>query len=118
MQTREAPPQSQAQTWKWPDKPWKRIHADLAGPFLGSMFLVVIDAHAKWPEVFELETTTSGKLIGIFRQLFAQFGLPEQLVTDNGPQFRSQEFAEFMTALGIVFQHPIIQPQTARMKTL
>lgn len=24
--------------WEWPDRPWSRIHADYAGPFMGSMF--------------------------------------------------------------------------------
>ena len=25
--------------WKWPEKPWNRIHIDYAGPFIGKMFL-------------------------------------------------------------------------------
>ena len=37
--------------WIWPDAPWRRIHIDFAGPFLGHMFFVIVDAHSKWPEV-------------------------------------------------------------------
>ena len=33
--------------------------------------------------------------------LFSKYGIPEQVVSDNGPQFRADEFAEFMTSLGI-----------------
>ena len=33
--------------WEWPSLPWQRIHIDFAGPFLNSMFLVVVDAHSR-----------------------------------------------------------------------
>ena len=46
---------------EWPSTPWRRIHVDFAGPFLGMMFLVIVDAHSKWPEVIIMhsKTTTS-----------------------------------------------------------
>ena len=65
------------------------------------MFLVVVDAHSKWPEVRELRVTTAAKTIEVLRQLFSAYGLPEQLVTDNGPQFTSEEFALFAKQNGI-----------------
>ena len=33
--------------WEWPETPWNRLHVDYAGPFLGKMFLIVVDAHSK-----------------------------------------------------------------------
>ena len=33
--------------WEWPIKPWQRIHVDYAGPFMGHMFLIIVDAHSK-----------------------------------------------------------------------
>ena len=62
------------------------------------MFLVVVDAHSKWPEVRELRVTTAAKTIEV---LFSAYGLPEQLVTDKGPQFTSEEFALFAKQNGI-----------------
>ena len=38
--------------WSWPEKPWSRLHLDYAGPFMNSMFLVIVEAHTKWVEIF------------------------------------------------------------------
>ena len=37
--------------WEWPSKPGQRVHVDYAGHFQGTMFLIVMDAHTKGPEV-------------------------------------------------------------------
>ena len=59
------------------------------------MFLIVIDAHSKWIEVFPTATATALTTIQQLRQLFAQFGIPESIELDNGPQFAAAEFQEF-----------------------
>ena len=64
-------------------------------------FLIVIDAHSKWPEVVEIATTTAQRTIIELRKIFAAYGLPEQLVSDNSPQFVSAEFASFLQMNGI-----------------
>ena len=65
------------------------------------MYLLFSDAHSKWPEIIELKSTTANKTIEELRKLFASYGLPEQMVTDNGPQFVSEEFAIFAKANGV-----------------
>ena len=87
--------------WEWPVAPWERVHIDFAGPYLNYMFLVVVDAHSKWPEIFKMKNTTAANTISILRALFARTGLPLQVVSDNGPQFVSEEFAKFMKSNGI-----------------
>ena len=63
--------------WPWPDKFWSRIHSDFLGPFYRKMFLLIIDAHAKWPEIFEMGNNTKvDRVISKFRELFARYGLP------------------------------------------
>ena len=99
--SKNAPPAAALHPWIWPAKPWQRIHIDFAGPFQGTNFLVVVDAHSKWPEVFVMASTTATKTIAILRQLFATYGLPEQVVSDNGPQFIADEFATFMNSNGV-----------------
>ena len=43
-----------------------------------------------------MPSTTSEKTIDVLRTMFAQHGLPEHLVSDNGPQFNSVEFLKFV----------------------
>ena len=78
---------------------------DFAAPFLGRMFLLVIDAHSKWLEVCPMNTATSFTTIEKLRKLIATHGLPETVVTDNGAVFTSKEFQEYMEANGIVLIH-------------
>ena len=102
------PPPVLLHPWTWPTQPWQHIHIDYAGPFMGAMFLVVVDAHSKWVEVVQMNSTTSSKTIAELRKLFSAYGLPDQLVFDNGSQFTSDEFSCFMKANGIkhIFTSP------------
>ncbi|XP_064472856.1 uncharacterized protein K02A2.6-like [Ornithodoros turicata] len=101
QQVQPAPPKSPLHPWSWPTAPWHRLHADFAGPFKGHMFLIVMDAHSKWPEVFIMGKTTTKHTIEKLHELFSRFGIPESFVTDNGPQFVSQEFKDFLKKMGI-----------------
>ncbi len=85
------PAQAPLHPWEWPKHPWSRLHADYAGPFMGKMFLVLVDAHSKWLEVHAVSSVTSATTIEMLRTIFATHGLPDILVTDNGSVFTSQE---------------------------
>lgn len=98
-----APPQAPLHPWEWPSTPWQRVHIDFAGPFMNSMFLIAVDAHSKWPEVVTMKSTSSEKTISVLRTIFARNGLPEQIVSDNGPQYTSEEFQDFMRKNGIKY---------------
>lgn len=78
--------------WDWPEEPWQRVHIDFAGPLENHMFLVVVDAHSKWPEVAVMKSTSSERTIEELRSIFSRLGLPQQLVSDNSPQLVSEEF--------------------------
>ena len=101
QQQQKLPASSTLHPWDWPDRPWVRLHADYAGPIDGKMVLVVVDAHSKWVEAFVVSSGTSSATIERLRSVFARFGLPEILVTDNGSAFTSAEFETFMKRNGI-----------------
>ena len=101
QQHQNTPPIAPLHPWLWPNKPWSRIHIDFAGPFQGRHFLIAVDTHSKWPEVREMSTTTAAKTIIVLREMFANNGLPDQIVSDNGPQFTSYDFQHFCKANGI-----------------
>lgn len=82
--------------WNIPDKVWERVHLDLAGPVDGTMWLVGIDALSKWAEVDCLKITTSTAIINRLRSWFSRYGIPTEIVTDNGRQFVSEEMTNFL----------------------
>ena len=94
--------QAPVHPWTFPSKPWSRIHIDFAGPISGTMYLVVVDAYSKFPEVVKMTSTTSTATINVLRDIFSCYGLPEIMVSDNGPQFISSEFQQFCRNNGIM----------------
>ena len=100
MHQKSSPP-SFFHPWSWPNKPWSRVHIDYAGPFLGKMFLMMIDAHTKRMEVHMTTSSTSSTTISLLQKTFAALGLPDVIVSDNGSNFFSDEFADFLKKNGV-----------------
>lgn len=98
---RSAPPRVPPVPFVWPTEPWTRLHVD----FLqhgGKYYLVIIDSHSKWIEVFLMNGGTSASQVNArLRETFARFGLPKQLVSDGGPPFTSEEFENFLRHNGV-----------------
>lgn len=82
----------------WPEtkERWSRVHIDFAGPVEGRMLLIVVDSHSKWIEACIMRSTTAEATVNQLRELFSRFGLPRTIVSDNGPQFISQHFEDFV----------------------
>ncbi|XP_042235355.1 uncharacterized protein LOC121875075 [Homarus americanus] len=87
--------------WERPQQPWSMIHLDYAGPFMGKMFLVIIDAHSKRMYLHPTNFATSYSAIEELKNTFASQGLPDTVMTDIGTNFCSMEFEEFMKQIGI-----------------
>lgn len=68
----------------------------------------MVDSFSKWPEIVQTSRITTTATINILRSLFARLGMPETVVSDNGTQFTSAEFAEFCSINGI--QHITTAP--------
>ena len=61
--------------------------------------LIVVDYYSNYTEVARLTSIKSRSMIREL-QIFSRFGIPDTLVTDNGPQFLSAEFVTFAKSWG------------------
>ena len=77
-----------------PNRPWQKISADLC-EIKDKRYLVVIDYFSRYIEIVFLTRITSDQVIGKLKNIFARWGIPEQIVTDSGTQFTSATFKKF-----------------------
>ena len=92
-----------------PTKPFSTVHIDLFGPLeSGVTILGIIDELSRWPELYVLERTQTKDVIEALDTTFCRFGNPDHLVSDNGPQFISWEFKNYLDREGI--GHHLVTP--------
>ena len=60
-QTANSPVKVPLTPWPDPEKPWTRIHLDLAEPRKGKAFLVVVDAFSKYVDAVWLTPASAGQ---------------------------------------------------------
>ena len=82
------------QTPSIPNRPWSKLAIDQFS-FNGINYIVTVDYYSDYFEIDRLHVTTSCGIIKALKKHFARFGIPEEIITDNGPNFVSQEFATF-----------------------
>jgi hypothetical protein len=87
--------------WEFPSQPWERLHIDYAGTSMDFIFLIILVAHSKWPEIIPTTSTSSATTIRILRDTFSRVRLAHILVSDNGAQFKSMEFEKFLQQNGV-----------------
>ena len=87
-----------------PTQPWQKIGTDLFQTN-GQNYIVVMDYYSLWPEVYQLHRITSTDVTTVMKDIFSWHGIPEELVSDNGTQYKSHLFHKFMTAWGIHHIH-------------
>lgn len=90
-----------------PDRPWAKLAADLC-EHKGRIYLVLADYYSRWLEIKQLVSTTSPAVCNKLMEIFAIHGFPDELKTDNGPQFSSQAFKDFADKCG--FSHVTSSP--------
>ena len=87
-----------------PSMPFEKIYGDFFN-FAGNHYLVIGDRLSGWSEVFSTPTGSSKSgaqgLIQCLRSSFATFGVPHELSSDGGPEFRSDLTARFLKDWGV-----------------
>ena len=64
---------------------------------------------SRYVEIAQLSNTRSTDVIVHLKSIFARHGIPEVLMSDNGPQFSGQVFAGFAASYG--FRHVTSSPR-------
>ena len=97
------------------------LHIDLVGPLPpseGMMYLLtIIDRFTRWPEAIPLpDAKTETVARGFLRHWVKHFGVPDDIVSDRGPQFTSELWKELHKVLGIAASTtPAYHPQANGM---
>jgi len=84
-----------------PDRPWAKVGTDLFS-LHGREYLITVDYFSNFWEVDHLTTTESKMVINKLKNHFARYGVPDTIVSDNGPQFNCYEFQSFCKSWDIV----------------
>ena len=90
-----------------PDRPWAKVAVDLF-QFGNKDYLVTVDYFSSFFEIDQMYSTTSETVIKKLKGHFARYGIPDKFVSDNGPQFVSEEFGAFAQSYG--FRHTCSSP--------
>ena len=84
------------------EEPWQDVAADLLGPLPGGEYLfVAVNYYSRYLEIEILKTVLSRDIVDSLDHIFARHGIPVSMKTDNGPQFISSEFKNYMTTNGV-----------------
>ncbi|KAK3084785.1 hypothetical protein FSP39_018986 [Pinctada imbricata] len=77
-----------------PDRPWQKIGTDLF-QFDDRNYLITVDYYSDFFEIDRLHDKKSKEVISKLKAHFARYGIPEIVISDNGPPFNSREFLSF-----------------------
>ena len=95
-----------------PDGPWKEVSVDFAELPNKDYLLLITDDYSRYPVVDIVKSTSAIAVISKLDKVFSEFGIPDTVRSDNGPQFTGKEFTLFTEGL----KHRKITPRWPRAK--
>lgn len=89
-----------------PKQPWERVHIDHLGPLPqtsdGNKYIFVLtDALTRYSVIIACRDRTAETVVWKLRKIFAQFGIPTTLVSDNASEFIGTQMSTLCEALGV-----------------
>ena len=115
LQYRNNQPKEPLYVQPLPARPWSKVGADLF-ELHGKHYILLVDYYSNFVEIEKLESLTTSGVIQTLKRMIARYGIMDILVSDNGPQFASRQFAEF--ALAYNFTHSTSSPLRAQSNGL
>ena len=87
-----------------PTYPFEAIATDFCKQG-GHNYLITVDRFSNWPEVLKVnpggKSAGSSGLISALKSYFSTLGVPEELSSDGGPEFKSKDIASFLKRWGV-----------------
>ncbi len=90
-----------------PSRPWEIVATDLF-QWEQNNYMVVVDYYSRYIEIARLENTTSKTVVNHTKSIFARHGIPEVVISVNGPQYTAMEYKQF--AQEWKFEHQTSSP--------
>jgi transposase InsO family protein len=86
--------------------PFSTWGLDLVGPFKKAKggfthIFVAVDKFTKWIKVKPAASITTAKAVEFIKEIMYRFGMPNNIIIDNGTQFTMREFKDFCVDSGI-----------------
>ena len=100
-------------------EPFSRVNIDLVGPIVPTSkaghkyVLTLIDLATGYPEAVPLKNIETSTIAESLLEIFSRVGIPKEILSDNGAQFKSSLMQELHSLLGVkpIFAS-VYHPQT------
>lgn len=91
-----------------PVRPWSKIASDIF-VYQENHFLLIVDYYSKWPEIMILNLSLL-QVINSLKSIFSKYGIPDVLISDNGPQYATKECRDSAKEYMYTFVHSTSSP--------
>jgi len=85
--------------WPVSKYPWEKVHVDFC-EINGKYLFVLVDSYTKFPEVVITKDMSAETVKTVLQSIFSRFGIPQCLVSDNGPAFISISLQNWLRNIG------------------
>ena len=93
---------------EFPSNAWQKVGSDIF-EHASRTYALVVDYYSRWIEIREMKGYTTEHLVNCLKSIFACQGIPETVISDNGPQYNSEEFRKFAQIYS--FKHETSSPR-------
>jgi transposase InsO family protein len=77
---------------------------------------VAVDMFTKWVKVLPATSITAAKAVEFIKEIMYRFGIPNNIVTDNGTQFTVRKFKDFCVDSGIKINYASVSHLRATVR--
>ena len=95
------------QSHEVPNRPWEKVGTDLF-ELNGKQYFLLVDYYSSYFEVDQIHSATSKTIVRLCKTHFARHGIPDEVVSDNGPCYTGQDFRQFTEEWQ--FKHTKVSP--------